>query len=106
VVATPFPLLLLLAARASKIRGAATIAAATYTLIYIGMILVASAVSRRTQNSRPFIIRWITWCRPAFPLLLIVPAIAIDWLFLSLLRDRKRNHQSFVRHGGLTGCSP
>src|SRR6267143_711219 len=37
VVSTPFPLLLLLAARASKVRAGATIAAATYTLIYIGM---------------------------------------------------------------------
>src|SRR5437762_3215280 len=40
VVSTPFPLLLLLAARASKVRAGATIAAATYMSLYIAMILV------------------------------------------------------------------
>src|SRR2546422_1007998 len=40
VACTPFPLLLVLAARAAKVRAAATIAAATYMSIYIAMILV------------------------------------------------------------------
>src|ERR1700722_9599847 len=39
VICTPFPLLLALAARAARVRGAATIAALTYLGIYILMIL-------------------------------------------------------------------
>ena len=83
VVSTPFPLLLLLAARASKVRAGATIAAATYMLIYIGMILVLPLFPAHPKLA-PVYHPVDHMVPPAFPLLLIVPAVAIDvisWLF-------------------------
>ncbi|PYJ81178.1 MAG: hypothetical protein DME22_21800 [Verrucomicrobia bacterium] len=83
VVSTPFPLLLLLAARASKVRAGATIAAATYMFIYIGMILVLPLFPAHPKLA-PVYHPVDHMVPPAFPLLLIVPAVAIDvisWLF-------------------------
>src|SRR5947207_2565585 len=83
VASTPFPLLLLLSARASKVRGGATIAAATYMLIYIGMILVLPLFPAHPKLA-PVYHPVDHMVPPAFPLLLIVPAVAIDvlyWLF-------------------------
>ena len=83
LVSTPFPLLLLLAARASKVRAGATIAAATYMLIYIGMILVLPLFPAHPKLA-PVYHPVDHMVPPAFPLLLIVPAVAIDvinWLF-------------------------
>src|SRR2546430_11892784 len=77
VVSTPFPLLLLLAARASKVRAGATIAAATYILIYIGMILVLPLFPAHPKLA-PVYHPVDHMVPPAFPLLLIVPAAAID----------------------------
>src|ERR1051325_9587376 len=77
VVCTPFPLLLLLAARASKVRGGATIAAATYMLIYIAMILVLPLFPAHPKLA-PVYHPVDHMVPPAFPLLLIVPAAAID----------------------------
>lgn len=83
VVCTPFPLLLLLAARASNVRAGATIAAATYMLIYIGMILVLPLFPAQPKLA-PVYHPVDHMVPPAFPLLLIVPAMAIDllnWVF-------------------------
>src|SRR5881396_118950 len=83
VACTPFPLLLVLAARASKTRAAATIAAATYMLIYIAMILVLPLFPAQPKLA-PIYHPVDHMVPPAFPLLLIVPAAAIDaieWLF-------------------------
>src|SRR5438093_6907956 len=77
VVSTPFPLLLLLAARASKVRAGATIAAATYMLIYIGMILVLPLFPAHPKLA-PIYQPMDHMVPPAFPLLLIAPAVAID----------------------------
>ena len=82
VVSTPFPLLLLLAARASKVRAGATIAAATYMLIYVAMILVLPLFPAHPKLA-PVYHPVDHMVPPAFPLLLIVPAVAIDvigWL--------------------------
>jgi hypothetical protein len=82
VVSTPFPMLLVLAARASKVRAGATIAAATYTLIYIGMILVLPLFPAQPKLA-PVYLPVDHMVPPAFPLLLIVPAVIIDvinWL--------------------------
>jgi len=83
VVATPFPLLLVLATRAAKVRGAATIAAATYMLIYIVMILALPLFPAHPKLA-PVYHPVTHMVPPAFPLLLIVPAVALDfleWLF-------------------------
>lgn len=83
VVSTPFPLLLVLAARASQVRGAATIAAATYMLIYIALILLLPLFPAHPKLA-PVYHPVDHMVPPAFPLLLVVPAIAIDfieWLF-------------------------
>src|SRR5436190_5541854 len=83
VASTPFPLLLLLAARASKVRAGATIAAGTYLLIYIGMILLLPLFPAHPKLA-PVYHPVDHMVPPAFPLLLIVPALAIDalgWLF-------------------------
>ena len=79
VVSTPFPLLLLLAARASKVRAGATIAAGTYMLIYIGMILLLPLFPAHPKLA-PVYHPVDHMVPPAFPLLLIVPALAIDAL--------------------------
>src|SRR5881392_1631511 len=83
VVFTPFALLLVLAARASKTRAAATIAAATYMLIYILMILALPLFPAHPRLA-PIYHPLDHMLPPAFPLLLIVPAAAIDaieWWF-------------------------
>jgi hypothetical protein len=77
------PLLLVLAARAAKVPGAATIAAATYMSIYILMILVLPLFPAHPKLA-PIYHPVDHMVPPAFPLLLIVPAVAIDviaWLF-------------------------
>src|SRR2546422_272202 len=84
VACTPFPLLLVLAARAAKVRAAATIAAATYMSIYIAMILVLPLFPAHPKLA-PIYHPMDHMVPPAFPLLLIVPAVAIDvieWLFV------------------------
>src|SRR5437762_7213732 len=103
VVSTPFPLLLLLAARASKVRAGATLAAATYMLIYIVMILVLPLFPAHPKLA-PIYHPVDHMVPPAFPLLLIVPAAAIDaieWLFARSARTRQNapSGTSVVRRG-------
>src|SRR5438477_4512286 len=74
---TPFPLLLVLAARASGARAAATIAAATYMLLYIVMILVLPLFPAHPKLA-PIYHPVDHMVPPAFPLLLIAPAASID----------------------------
>jgi hypothetical protein len=79
VACIPFPLLLIVAARAVRIRWAATIAATVYMAIYITMILVlplCPAVPKLAPIYNP-----VDHMRsPAFPLLLVIPAFAFDLL--------------------------
>lgn len=92
VVSTPFPLLLVLGARASKVRAGATIAAATYMLIYIVMILVLPLFPAHPKLA-PVYHPVDHMVPPAFPLLLIVPAVAIDvisWLFTRSSKTAKQ----------------
>ena len=89
-VSTPFPLLLVLAARASKVRPAATIAAATYMLLCIIMILVLPLFPAHPKLA-PIYHPMDHMLAPAFPLLLIFPALAIDgiaWLLGSRASER------------------
>jgi len=88
VVSTPFPLLLLLAARASKVRAGATIAAATYMLIYVAMILVLPLFPAHPKLA-PVYHPVDHMVPPAFPLLLILPAVAIDVISWLLARASK-----------------
>jgi len=88
VVSTPFPLLLLLAARASKVHAGATIAAATYMLIYVAMILVLPLFPAHPKLA-PVYHPVDHMVPPAFPLLLIVPAVAIDVISGLLARAPK-----------------
>jgi hypothetical protein len=83
VASTPFPLLLVLAARASRVRAAATIAAVTYISLYIVMILVLPLFPAQPKLA-PIYHPVNHMVPPAFPLLLIAPAAVIDllgWLF-------------------------
>jgi hypothetical protein len=89
-VCTPFPLLLVLAARASKVRPAATIAAGTYMLLYIVLILLLPLFPAQPRLA-PIYHPVDHMVPPAFPLLLIVPAAAIDaieWLFARSSKTR------------------
>ena len=98
VVSTPFPLLLVLAARASKVRAGATIAAATYTLIYVGMILVLPLFPAHPKLA-PVYHPVDHMVPPAFPLLLIAPAAAIDlihWLFTRSSKTADQQQQPSV----------
>jgi hypothetical protein len=89
-VCTPFPLLLVLAARAAKVKWAATIAAATYMSIFIFMIIALPLFPAQPRLA-PIYHPIDHMVPPAFPLLLIVPAIALDLL---VSRFSKRNGQS------------
>jgi hypothetical protein len=83
VVTVPFPLLLALATRAARVRAPATIAAALYTLIYIFMILALPLFPAHPKLA-PIYHPLDNMLPPAFPLLLIFPAAAIDligWFF-------------------------
>jgi hypothetical protein len=94
VVCTPFPLLLVLAARASNVRPAATIAAATYMLLYIVMILALPLFPAQPRLA-PIYHPVDHMLPPAFPLLLIVPAAAIDaieWLFARARASKTAQH--------------
>ncbi len=82
-VAIPFPLLLVMAARASKVRFGATIAAGTYMLCYIGMILVLPLFPAQPKLA-PVYHPVTHMVPPSFPLLLIVPALVIDGIGLLL----------------------
>ncbi len=88
VVATPFPLLLVMVARACKVRAGATIAAATYMLSYIVMILVLPLFPAHPKLA-PVYHPVDQMVPPAFPLLLIIPAIAIDLINAWLKRRSK-----------------
>src|SRR5947209_5155027 len=82
VVSTPFPLLLVLAARASRVRAAASIAAAAYMVLYLAMILILPLFPAHPKLA-PIYHPVDHMISPAFPLLLIFPAAAIDligWL--------------------------
>ena len=85
VACIPFPLLLIVAARAVRIRWSATIAAAVYMAIYVAMILALPlfpAVPKLAPIYHP-----VDHMRsPAFPLLLIIPALAFDLLELGWVR--------------------
>ncbi len=85
VVALPFPLLLVLAATASRIRGAATIAAGTYMFVLIAMILVLPLFPAHPKLA-PIYHPVDHMVPPAFPLLLVMPAIAIDLICESFQR--------------------
>ena len=77
VLCTPFPLMLALAARAARIRGAATIAALTYLGIYVFMILALPLFPAHPKLS-PIYMPVDHMVPPAFPLLLFVPAVVFD----------------------------
>ena len=83
VICLPFPLLLVLATRASRIRGAATIAASTYMSILIFMVLVLPLFPGHPKLA-PIYHPVDHMVPPSFPLFLIAPAILIDailWKF-------------------------
>src|SRR5258708_15539783 len=88
VICTPFPLLLVLAARASKVRAAATLAAAAYTLLYIVVILVLPLFPAHPKLA-PIYHPLDHMLPPAFPLLLLVPAAAIDGIAWLLGKGRR-----------------
>jgi len=97
VICTPFPLLLVLAARASRVRAAATLAAAAYMLLYIAVILLLPLFPAHPKLA-PIYRPLDHMLPPAFPLLLIVPAMAIDGI-MWLLGKRGKSI-------GLEGVSP
>jgi hypothetical protein len=68
------------------VHAGATIAAATYMLIYIGMILVLPLFPAQPKLA-PVYHRVDHMVPPAFPLLLMVPAIAIDVINWFLTRS-------------------
>jgi hypothetical protein len=75
--ASTYPLYLIAAARASKVRWAATITAAVYMLIMMLMIWILPLFEGQPRLA-PIYNPVNHMVPPAFPLLLIVPAVAID----------------------------
>ena len=96
VACTPFPLLLVLASRASRARAGATIAAATYMVLYIAMILVLPLFPAHPKLA-PIYHPVDHMVPPAFPLLLIFPAAAIDGIFWLLARGRAPDRGALER---------
>ena len=79
VAGAAFPLVLIAVARASKIKWAATAAAAAYMLISLVMIWVLQLFPA-TPKLAPVFTPVTHMVAPPFPLLLIVPAAALDLL--------------------------
>jgi hypothetical protein len=77
VVAIVFPFFLITGSRASKVFAGATIAAATYMTIYILMILILPLFPAHPKLA-PIYHPITHMGTPPFPLLLIVPAAALD----------------------------
>ncbi len=87
VSAAVFPALLLAAARASRLRWAATVTAACYMAVALGMVWVLPLFPAQPMLAP--INNPIDHMVPAlFPLLLIVPAVAIDLLLRTGKRSR------------------
>jgi len=90
VSAAVFPALLIAAARASRLRWAATVTAASYMAVALGMVWVLPLFPAQPMLAP--INNPIDHMVPAlFPLLLIVPAVAIDLIFWRTGRTGKRS---------------
>ena len=74
-----YPLYLVIAARASRLRWSATRAALIYMLLVAGMVWILPLFPARPQLA-PIYNPVDHMVPPAFPLLLVVPALAIDFL--------------------------
>ena len=81
VISSPFPFLLIMAARASRHRWAATLAAATYTVILLCMVWFLPLFPAQPKLA-PIYNPVDHMVPPPFPLLVILPAFAIDCLAL------------------------
>lgn len=79
IAAGLFPILLLAAARAGRARYPATLAALTYTVVMLALDWVLALVPA-TPMLAPIYNPVTTLVPPGFPILLIVPAVAIDLL--------------------------
>jgi len=83
--AAMYPLFLVAAARFAPTRWAATKVALIYTVIQLGMVWVLPLFAAEPKLA-PILNPVTRMAPPAFPLLLVVPALAIDLLFLGLRR--------------------
>ena len=88
VCAAIYPAYLVTAARASKVRWGATSATAVYMLIIGGMVWVLPLFSAQPKLA-PIYNPVDRMVPPNFPLLLVVPAIAIDLLMSRLSRQER-----------------
>jgi hypothetical protein len=93
-VSAAFPALLVLAAMTSTIRWGATLAASIYMLTYIVTILVLPLFPAQPKLA-PIFNPVEHMVPPAFPMLLVLPAVAIDLSARFFLRFAKRR-QSLV----------
>ena len=98
VAGAAFPLVLIAVARASKIKWAATAAAAAYMLISLVMIWVLQLFPA-TPKLAPVFTPVTHMVAPPFPLLLIVPAAALDLL---VQRWGQRRDWRLALLGGVT----
>jgi hypothetical protein len=74
-----YPVLLVAAARASRLRWAATLTAAFYMLITLAMVWILPLFAAQPRLG-PIDNPVDHMVPPGFPLLLIVPALAVDWI--------------------------
>lgn len=82
-----FPLLLVAAARASPLRWPATATAAVYTALVLLMMWILPLFPAEPKLG-PIYQRVTHMVPPDFPLLLLAPALAIDWIMQRAARDR------------------
>ena len=99
VCALVFPMILVAAARAARLRWPATTAAAVYMAIHLLMIWILQSFPA-TPKLAPIYNPLTHMVPPPFPILLVVPAFAIDLILhrLERLNDWLRNS---TRRGGI-----
>ena len=86
-----FPLILLATARAARLKWAATMAAATYMIVHLVMIWVLQLFPAQPMLA-PIYNPVTTMVPPPFPLLLVVPALAVD-----LVRQRMEGRNAWLQ---------
>ncbi|HVY69312.1 MAG TPA: hypothetical protein VHH73_05255 [Verrucomicrobiae bacterium] len=87
VISSVFPFLLVGVARASRLRWAATIAAATYTLLMLSLTWIFPLFPAQPKLA-PIYNPVTSMVPPAFPILLIAPAVFIDLLAMAFGKQR------------------
>jgi hypothetical protein len=90
ITAAVYPLALVLTARASQLPAAATLAAGTYLVVLVSMISILPLFPAQPKLA-PIYNPVTHMVPPAFPLLVVIPALGIDLMMRGRARFRREN---------------